>query len=72
MNTDDTPLMDLSGYKVYYGLASGNYTETIDIGNVSVYTVDNLLPGTWYFAVTAYDTSGNESDYSNKISKKAN
>ncbi len=32
--------------------------------------MDGLLPGTTYFfAVTAYDTSGNESDYSNEASK---
>ncbi len=68
-NEDGTPLTDLAGYKVYYGNASGNYTENIDVVNVLTYTVKNLTDGTWYFAVTAYDTSDNESDYSNEVNK---
>lgn len=68
-NADGTPLTDLAGYKVYYGISSGNYTVSIDVGNVTTYKIDDLSPGTYYFAVTAYDTSGNESDYSNEVSK---
>jgi hypothetical protein len=30
--------------------------------------VENLLPGKYYFVVTAYDASGNESGYSNEAS----
>ncbi len=69
-NTDGTPLTDLSGYKIYYGTASGNYSQTIDVGGITSSTVSNLTDGTtYYFAVTAYDTSGNESAYSNEVSK---
>ncbi|MEW6001249.1 MAG: choice-of-anchor D domain-containing protein [Nitrospirota bacterium] len=68
-NTDGSPLTDLEGYKVYYGTSSGNYSQGIDVGNVTTYTVSNLNDGTYYFAVTAHDTSGNESDYSNEVSK---
>ncbi len=68
-NADGTPLTDLAGYKVYYGTTSGNYTDVIDVGNVTTYKVEGLQPGTYYFAVTAYDTSGNESNYSNEVSK---
>jgi len=69
-NADGTPLADLAGYKVYYGNCSGNYSQNIDVGNVPTYTVDNLTDGlTYYFAVTAYDTSGNESRYSNEVSR---
>ena len=66
---------DLAGYKIYYGAVSGNYTSTIDIGlinpdGVPTYTVNNLAEGnTYYFVVTAYDTSGNESGFSNEVSK---
>ncbi|MBI5197014.1 MAG: fibronectin type III domain-containing protein [Nitrospirae bacterium] len=68
---DETPIQDaLAGYKVYYGIESGNYTATIDVGNVTTYTVDSLEPGTkYYFAVTAYDDSGNESGYATEVSK---
>ena len=59
---------DLAGYKLYYGTASGNYTNAIDVGNQVTYTVTGLNPGvTYYFAVTAYNTSGFESDYSNEV-----
>jgi fibronectin type 3 domain-containing protein len=50
---------DLAGYKIYYGDSSGDYLGVIDVGNATTYTVANLIPGyTYYFAVTAYDTSG--------------
>jgi len=68
-NEDGTPLEDLAGYKIYYGGSSRDYTVSIDVGNVTIYRIDNLPPGTYYFAATAYDTSGNESDYSNEVSK---
>ncbi len=61
---------DLSGYNVYMGTASGVYNSPITVGNVTSYTVPNLGVGsTYYFAVTGYDTSGNESGFSNEVSK---
>lgn len=70
-NTDGTPLTNLSGYKVYYGTTSSFYTVSIDvIGNVTTYDVTNLALGTtYYFAVTAYDSTGKESDFSNEVWK---
>jgi hypothetical protein len=69
-NADGTPLTDLAGYKVYYGTSSHTYSQNINIGNVTTYTIDNLTEGvTYYFATTAYDTAGNESEYSNEASK---
>jgi fibronectin type 3 domain-containing protein len=59
----------LDGYKVYVGTASGLYTRTIPVGNLTSYTVDSLTTGTtYYFAVTAYNTAG-ESSPSNEVSK---
>src|SRR5262249_9224941 len=59
----------VAGYKLYYGTASHNYTNVIDVGNVTVDMVPNLLAGvTYYFAVTAYDSSAMESGFSNEIS----
>ncbi|HTN42830.1 MAG TPA: fibronectin type III domain-containing protein, partial [Nitrospiria bacterium] len=68
-NTDGSPLTDLAGFKVYYGTSSGIYSTTIDAGNQTTYTVTGLGTGTFYFTVTAYDSSGNESGFSNEGSK---
>ncbi len=78
-NVDGTPLTDLAGYKVYYGTPSHNYTSVVNVGMAScqttngktecTYTVEGLTPGTYYFAVTAYDTEGDMSVYSNEVSK---
>jgi len=69
-NTDGSTLTDLAGYKLYYGTAPGTYTTTIDVGNTLSYQVLSLTGGvTYYFAVTAYDTSMNESVYSTEVVK---
>ena len=68
-NTDGTPLTDLAGYKVHYGTTHGSYPNTITIGNVTSYSINNLTSGTYYFSLTSYDTSGMESGYSNEVSK---
>ncbi len=67
-NTDT----DLGGYKLYIGTGSGSYTFAgpFDVKQATTYTVSNLPRGqTYYFAVTAYDMSGNESPYSAEVSK---
>lgn len=60
---------DLAGYKVYFGTASRTYGTPITLGKVTTYTVTGLTPGvTYYFAVTAYNTAGLESGFSNEVS----
>ncbi len=60
---------DLGGYKIYYGTESGNYINFIDVGNVTSYTMGSLLDGiTYYVAITAYDSAGNESNFSGEVS----
>ena len=59
---------NLEGYKVHHGPNSRIYTDHIDVGNVTTSTISNLVPEQTYFmAVTAYDSSGLESDPSNEI-----
>jgi hypothetical protein len=59
---------DVAGYKVYYGSSSQNYSNAVDAGNASNYILTGLADGElYYFATTAYDSSGNESGYSNEI-----
>lgn len=70
VNTDGTPLTDLAGYKIYYGTAPGNYTQVINAGNVNTFQVTNLTGGTTYFfAISAYDITGNEGPLSNEASR---
>ena len=60
---------DMSGYNLYYGTSSRNYNAPIPIGNVTSYTVGGLAEGVkYYFALTALDTSGNESGFSAELS----
>ncbi len=73
INEDGSSLTDLSGYKVYYGTSSGSYSgiysTSVDVGNVTSSLIAGLTPGTtYYFAVKAYDTSGNKSVYSEEVS----
>ena len=58
----------VAGYKLYYGTSSHAYDKTLDVGNVATYTVTGLGPATYYFAVTAYYTSGSETGFSNEVS----
>src|SRR5438876_3514089 len=61
---------DLAGYKLYYGLSSGSYPSSVDVGNLTSYTLSGLLEGQiYYFAATAYNSSLGESGFSNEASK---
>lgn len=65
---DPSTSPEVTGYKVYYGTASRVYDHTLDIGNATQHEITGLEPDTtYYFAVTAYDASGNESDYSEEL-----
>lgn len=55
------------GYKVYYGPSSRSYNSVNSIPNQTSYTVTGLDSGLYYFAVTALDSAGNESGYSNEV-----
>jgi len=70
-NTDGSPLLDLSGYKIYWGTASGSYENSVTLNNpgLTTYVVENLTGGTYYFAATAINSSGVESSLSNEASK---
>jgi len=59
---------DLAGYKIHYGLSSGDYTTIIDVKNVTEVKLDGFANGkTYYFAATAYDEDNNESAYSEEL-----
>jgi len=57
------------GYNIYYGGASGAYTNMINAGGVTNATIPSLIPGTtYYFAATTYNSSGIQSPYSSEVS----
>ncbi|HJT22848.1 MAG TPA: hypothetical protein VJ746_20410 [Nitrospira sp.] len=64
---------DLAGYNIYVGTSSGVYNypgSPFQIGKVNTYTINNLPNGqTYFFALSAYDTSGNNSALSAEVSK---
>ena len=65
---DETPLTDLTGFKLYYGLSSGSYDVSRDLGNVTTAVVTGLQEcTTYYFTVTAYDIGTNESAYAEEL-----
>ncbi len=60
---------DLAGYRIYYGERSRNYDLQITVGKVTSHRIDGLTSGKrYFFAVTAYDLSGNESGFSSEVS----
>jgi fibronectin type 3 domain-containing protein len=63
---------DLEGYKVYRGTGSGAYGAPLSTlpKTATSYTATGLQNGTTYFfVITAYDNAGNESTFSNEVSK---
>jgi hypothetical protein len=60
---------DIAGYKVYEGISSGSYNTFYDVGNTTSWDREVPIPVVdRYYVVTAYDTSNNESGYSNEVS----
>jgi regulation of enolase protein 1 (concanavalin A-like superfamily) len=59
----------VGGCNIYYGVASRTYTNKVNVGNVTSATISGLVEATtYYFAATAYNTLGLESDYSDESS----
>jgi sulfur relay (sulfurtransferase) complex TusBCD TusD component (DsrE family) len=66
---DPDPGSDIAGYRLYEGGASRTYTNVMDVGIATNGTFSGLASGaTYFFAVTAYNTNGLESDYSTEVS----
>jgi hypothetical protein len=60
------------GYRLHLGIASENYTQTIDVRSATSVTVSPLTSGTtYYFVVGAYNAAGVEGPYSNQVSYQA-
>jgi hypothetical protein len=67
---DVSPDLNVTGYKVYWGVSTGNYTNSVNsVGRTNVFsTCSNLVANTtYYFAATAYNVTGLESLFSNEV-----
>lgn len=59
---------DLAGYRIHYGTSSGVYPFSVDLRKNTGCTISDLEEGTTYFfAATAYDTHGDESEFSREL-----
>jgi hypothetical protein len=69
-NEDGSPITNLGGYKIRYGAAVDAYDKVIDVPTpgLTSYMIDGLVPGTYYFAMAAYTTSGIEGANSAAVS----
>jgi hypothetical protein len=68
--TWDPPVIstDVAGYMIHYGTASRVYSQVIDVGNTTSFTLNSLNDGqTYYFTTTAYNHAGMQSTYSNEL-----
>jgi len=70
-NTNGTTLTNLSGYSIYYGTSSSALTRTVSLNSAGMtsYVVSDLAPATYYFAISAVNSSGAESARSAVVSK---
>ncbi|MEO8440719.1 MAG: fibronectin type III domain-containing protein [Spartobacteria bacterium] len=63
---DPNTEQNIAGYNVYYGRSSGNYSRLVMVsGTTAQIGVQGNRPT--YFAVTAVDANGAESDFSNEV-----
>ena len=68
-NADGTPLLDLAGYRIYFGTDPNNFSNTVELSNpgLTSYVVENLTADEWYFAATALNSKGIESSLSSPV-----
>jgi len=65
---DASASTNVAGYRLYYGTNTRSYQFVTNTGLMLTQAV--VLPhrGRWFFAATAYDTNGLESDFSSEVS----
>jgi hypothetical protein len=62
-NTNGQSVSDLGGYYIYYGTAESDLSKVISVSgaDTTTYVVYGLGSGTYYFAVSAFNTMGMDS-----------
>jgi len=73
INTDGSPLTDLSGFRIMYGRGPTepelDTSFYLQVPTATSWTSPALAAGTWYFGVKVFNTLGLESALSNVASK---
>ena len=70
LNTDGSALTDLAGFRVYYGSSSSALNNQVSIASPATTqaSIEQLTAGTWYFAISDYNSTGVESAKSAVVS----
>lgn len=66
---DPVPDLDVAGYRVYYGGKTRTYTNTVEVTKPNIVAIISGLTfdAPYFFAVTAFNQLGLESDYSVEV-----
>lgn len=70
-DADGNEITDLAAYRLYFSRTTPvepDVAEQLDAGLETMVTVEGLVPGAWFFAVAAIDSSGNQSELSDELS----
>jgi hypothetical protein len=73
--TDGSPLLDIKEYRVYFGASPNPYpygsVYPVSVPTTSVRVIDVISQGTgtYYFVITAVDSTNRESNPSNEVSR---
>jgi hypothetical protein len=65
---DASASTNVIGYRLYYGTNTRSYQFVTNSGLMLTQAVVVPHRGRWFFAATAYDTNGLESDFSSEVS----
>ena len=68
---DASPSPGVAGYRIHFGTNAGNYSFVTNVGLVRTQTVVLPHTGRWFFAATAVDVNGMESQFSNQVQWEA-
>jgi hypothetical protein len=67
LSWDPSPSPDVTHYRIYFGTSSRNYTGVTNACLALKQMVVLPHTGRWFFAATAVDANGCESDFSNEV-----
>jgi hypothetical protein len=69
-SADGTTLNDLAQYRIRWGTQTGSHPNLRAVENASAsrFVIDGIAPGSYFFIISAVDTSNNESSSSNEAS----